>query len=253
MRVFLTDIGVRFSDVFGAEQILWVDGATEELCFPEMLKVLGKDRYYGTKILGVKQTGDFEGRYSKTIFEIYQRLSQGEGILPPAIGFLFDRESRTPQDLEDLRRQAKGSVDFLDRRMFENYLLIPSAIAQVMNGLEGFRDASISQVEIDNWINRHKNNSRYISKEFADSEFGVWIKEVNAAKLLSDLFQELSEGRFSYDKLEHGLKLVREILKNHENDLHEVTEKIEHLLGRGAFLGTSKRARDINQDISHPI
>src|SRR6185369_12386335 len=33
LKLFLSEIGARLSDVFGADKILWVEGRTEEICF----------------------------------------------------------------------------------------------------------------------------------------------------------------------------------------------------------------------------
>jgi len=48
LRLFLSEIGARLSDVFGADSILWVEGATEESCFPLILARLGTRSPMGT-------------------------------------------------------------------------------------------------------------------------------------------------------------------------------------------------------------
>jgi hypothetical protein len=63
--------------------------------------------------------------FSKTVFEIYQRLSQGRGLLPPAIGFIFDREKRTPRERADLDASKQWKSIVLARKMYEYYLLNP--------------------------------------------------------------------------------------------------------------------------------
>ena len=42
LRLYLSEIGARLSDVFGADNILWVEGGTEELCFPLILSRIVK-------------------------------------------------------------------------------------------------------------------------------------------------------------------------------------------------------------------
>src|ERR1043166_8553738 len=102
----------------------------------------------GTVILGVLQTGDFEGKHSRKIIEIYKRLSAGPGILPPAIAFIFDREGRSEQGRADLKRQSEGAVKFTARRMYENYLLNPQAIAEIVSAIENFSDQQIIHEEV---------------------------------------------------------------------------------------------------------
>jgi predicted ATP-dependent endonuclease of OLD family len=42
LRLFLREIGVRLGDVFGADNVIWVEGETEEDCFPIIVRrVLG--------------------------------------------------------------------------------------------------------------------------------------------------------------------------------------------------------------------
>jgi hypothetical protein len=228
LRVFLRDIGARLSDVFGMEQILWVDGATEEACYPEIMRHFAGDVAFGVKVLAVQHTGDFEPRNSKTILSIYRRLSAGEGLLPPAVGFLFDRELRDEKHMNDLIRQGKGKVSFLDRRMFENYLVDSKAIAAVMAECQNFRELPVTPEEIDTWMDLHRQDARFVDHETNSSE--EWLAKVDAAKLLHTLFEEFSEARHTYRQVEHGLKLTRLILDIAPASLEAIGTKISSLL-----------------------
>lgn len=79
LRRYLMDIGARLSDAFGADDILWVEGPTEELGFPIILEKVAKKPLLGTAITAVSSTGDLEGRHAKTAFEIYDRISKSKG------------------------------------------------------------------------------------------------------------------------------------------------------------------------------
>ena len=52
-KLLLSEVGARLSDVFGADNILWVEGATEELCFPLIVEKALQRPLQGTKIIGV--------------------------------------------------------------------------------------------------------------------------------------------------------------------------------------------------------
>src|SRR5262249_10191187 len=121
LQLYLGDIGARLSDVFGADNVLWVEGQTEELAFPLILAQLAHRSLMGTSIVGIKQTGDLEGRDAKRVFELYRRLTGAAALLPPALGFILDRECRASTLREDLRRESQNRAHFLARRMFENY------------------------------------------------------------------------------------------------------------------------------------
>lgn len=227
LRVFLAEIGARLSDVFGADSILWVEGRTEEECFPKILHHRGRP-LLGTAIIGVLQTGDFEGRRSKTTVQIYERLSRGGGLLPPAIAFVFDREGRTAVEQDELRR--RGKVHFTPRRMYENYLLRPAAIGAVASIVDEFRGSPVMEREVQEWFERYGWHPRYFEALPSERSLDVWLREVRGGKILEDLFSQLSEQRVAYDKVEHGAALTEWLLKHAPGDLREIGELLESIL-----------------------
>ena len=231
LRILLSELGARLSDVFGADNILWVEGPTEEVCFPLIIEKLCNRPLLGTNIIGVKNTGDFEGKYSKTTFELYEKLSTGKGLLPPALGFVFDRERRTEREREDLDRQSCNRVRFLPRRMFENFLLNPKAIATVLCNVDCSGETKVSEKDISDWIEENGNNVKYIEKGYILGS-SQWIDQVHAARILSDIFTYFSECRVSYDKVEHGLFLTKWLIDNSPDDLREISDLLEELLNR---------------------
>ncbi len=236
LRVFLSEIGARLSDVFGADGILWVEGRTEELCFALILNRIAKGTLQGNMILGVLQTGDFEGRSAERTVEIYTRLSQGRGLLPPAIGFIFDREGKSETQQEDIRRRSKGVVVFTPRRMYENYLLNPAGISAVVSNIEGFRDGGVSEQEIVDWIEAHRWDGRYFENVPGDSSRTQerWVREAHGARFLKDMFDDLSERRVQYDKVAHGVALTEWLLDNAPDSLAEIAALLTGAIDRQA-------------------
>ncbi len=235
LRVFLSDIGARLTDVFGADNILWVEGQTEERSFPLIhSRIIGRP-LLGTEILGVRQTGDLEGKHAKTVFDIYRRLSTGRGLLPPAIGFIFDQEGRSDKDQEDLVRESQGLIHFLSRRMFENYLIDARAIAAIASNIEGFAelpDHDVTQEQIETWLQTHRWDNVYFASRIQETDRSqeLWEEEVHGAKLLADLFSELSEQRVNYDKTAHGVALTEWLLENDSSKLQPVADLIAQVL-----------------------
>jgi len=228
LRLFLAEVGTRLSDVFGADRILWVEGLTEELCFPQIVQRLAHQPLGATAIVGVLHTADFDARRSEATVELYHRLSAGRGLLPPAIGFIFDREGRSERDRQDLER--RGHVFFLSRRMYENYLLHPAAIAAVASSIGGFRDQPLIPEEVQAWIDPNKWNGRYFDPLPADRTDDVWVREVHAARLLGDLFSQLSEQRVSYDKIAHGVALTDWLLHHAPAELADIAGLLDTAL-----------------------
>src|SRR5262249_24204545 len=137
----LSEVGARLSDVFGADAIIWVEGPTEEVCFPLFLEAAGIELNSKLKVVALRNTGDFETkrRYgkdsAKAAWDIYQKLSGGDSLMPRALAFSLDREERSDEAVAELVKLSGGTISVLPRRVFENYLLHPRAIAEVLNHL----------------------------------------------------------------------------------------------------------------------
>jgi predicted ATPase len=230
LRGVLAELGARLSDVFGADNILWVEGQTEEICFPMIIqKILGR-RLMGTIVVGVRNTGDLEGKHARRIYEIYEKLSRASALVPPALGFIFDREGRSDKERADLDRMSGGLVAFLPRRLYENFLLNPYAIAAVMNETRGFRETPIQVEEIQAWFDNEGKSEKYIKSPKEATSKETWLIEVHGANLLSDLFSSLSEARVSYVKTEHSVQITEWIIENAPEELEQIAEIIRNKL-----------------------
>lgn len=239
MRVVLAEVGARLSDVFGADSVLWVEGRTEELSFAVIrAKARGaEDKASGAVILGVRSTGEFHRRHAAATLDVYRRLTSGPSLMPPAVGFIFDSEGLSEQDKDDLTRQSGGLVRFLPRRMYENYLLQPGAIAYVMNSIDGFRAIPVSAQEVSDRLAQRKWNRSYLADPVSEESKTdtSWLSLVDGAKVLQDLFKELSEGRVAYDKVAYGVKLTEWLCENDFDRFDEVATLIRNAIaGDGA-------------------
>jgi hypothetical protein len=148
MGLFLCEVGARLSDVFGADSILWVEGRTEEVCFRRIVATLLRIELMGTEIIGVRSVGDLQGRQKHVVLEIYQKLCTGKGLLPPALAFCFDREGLTEPDRLELSKNSQDLISFISRKMYENYLLNPAAIAAVLGELDSGRARPVTVQEV---------------------------------------------------------------------------------------------------------
>lgn len=223
LRSLLDEVGARLSDVFGADRIIWVEGATEEACFPLIVRgILGR-QLWGTEILGVTHTGDLERKHARSTLGIYKKLCKGRGLLPPAIGFIFDREGRSKKEMEDLKRESDKLFHFTGRRMYENYLLHPDAIANVANDLDGFCTPPLTSAKVRAWIDEHRwTFFKGIVAEVDRTEL-YWQREVHGAQVLDAIFLHFSESRYSYDKVAYGPMLTRWLIEHAREELDEVT------------------------------
>jgi predicted ATPase len=234
----LTELGVSLSDVFGADNILWVEGPTEEQCFSLILEKVAPKRLIVTKIISVNNTGELLGkkaRIAHVMFDLYKRISGGNNLYPPAVGFVFDKECLSDPDIEDLKRRKPRSIDFIKRRMYENYLLHPNAIAFVLNKKDKKQKQPLTEEEIREWLETNKLNNNYFSKTPTEKERSnsQWVDEhIDAAKLLSALFAHFSEARVPFSKPEDPRILTEWLLENNPDCFAELVQFLEHILDR---------------------
>lgn len=209
---YLSEIGAKLSDVFGADNILWVEGKTEEICFPKIIDKMKGVSLMGTNILAVMNTGDFEGKHAKTILNIYSKLSEGKGLIPPAIGFIFDKEGKNQKEIDDLKKRSRNQIEFSERKMFENYLINAHAICEVLNQNN---HENIQLDKIEQWIENKRWDKKYISAKFSnDKKIIEWLIRVDGAKFLSDMFKELTDQRIVYNKVVHSVSLADWLIEN---------------------------------------
>jgi len=234
LRITLDAVGARFSDVFGAERILWVEGRTEESSFPIIIRALLRQALFGTAVLGILNVGDLEGRHAETIIRIYRRLSEGGALLPPAIGFLLDVEGRSEKEQEDLRRESGGKVHFLPRRMYENYLVDAEAIASIIASLQDFADTPVGREQITAWIDANRWDSNYFDDltTLPDRGDATWLRYVHGARFIGDLFSALSERRYEYEKVTYGPALTEWLVQHRPEALVELAKLLGQILAQ---------------------
>jgi hypothetical protein len=210
--------------------ILWVEGRTEEKCFPLIVeRMLGRS-LRGTEILGIRQAGDLESRDAKKVFEIYRNLTSGSSLLPPAIAFVLDQECRSENAKRELRTLSGNRAIFLRRRMFENYLLNPTAIAHVANAIEGFRSPPLTADEVTGAVEQKLNNTSYICSPANVRDSAERLRVIDGARILKEIFAEFSETRVPYEKVRHGIALTEWLIENAPADLQEVRDLLAQAL-----------------------
>jgi len=233
-RAILLDVGASLGDIFGADRVVWVEGATEEACFPIIIRKLLQRQLLGTAIVAVRDTGAFERRRAsaREIWGVYERLSHAKALMPPALAFSFDREGRSVEEMTRLTLESKGRVQFLPRRMYENYLLHPDAIAAILNSLPTFSGAAISVDRVEEWI--RDNHQQYLKPDRGSLPPATqdWFREVHGADLLKELFSALSNAKEEFRKVSHTVWLTEWLVTNRPDALKELSDYLKSLLDR---------------------
>lgn len=204
-------LGISMSDVLGADNFLWVEGPTEEVAFPNLIREHIGDFPKGLHIVPVNATGDFEskGRDKRTTIRIYDHVRKAAAPLSTGMSFLLDREGMTETSMNDLVRQTDDKLKVIPRRCIENYVLDPEIIFEVIKedlgsglrmDLPEFTNEMVKLAESDGLKNRTK-----FSGNFDDDS---WLIEVDGAKLLARLFEQTTQSRLEFRKTHHTPRLL---------------------------------------------
>jgi energy-coupling factor transporter ATP-binding protein EcfA2 len=241
MEMVLHSVGAGLSDVFGAENVLWVEGQTETKCYPLIIRELCESPLLGTTVVEVQHTGDFEDdKKVQQVKPLYEKLTQGNALIPPAVGFIFDRETKTQKKVADMERMG---IKFLKRRMYENYLLNPSAIASVLSQSPYLQGKQFTLKQVVDWFDNNlwemvsgvkQWNKKYFDKFPSSLELDdEALTLIHGANVLNDLFVELTgDTPLEYYKIEHGYELTEWLVANDKAALNEVKELLDNCLGK---------------------
>jgi len=229
-RDALQEVGARLSDVFGADAVLWVEGPTEEICFPKILSHFDCQIPLGTTVVALRNTGEITSRRpnARAIWDVYSRLTNANALMPRAIAFSLDLETRSVAEQEELRRISGGLIHFLPRRTYENYLLDADAIARVLNEVVPERRPAVASTTVQEWIEAHGKNAEYVSPHGSGLTDEDWKLKVNAPKLLSDLFWDLSCQE--YRKIVHSTRITEWLLEYRPEALREIFDFLTRVL-----------------------
>ena len=200
IRTGLSDLGIRMTDLHGRDRVLWVEGQTEELVMPELLRHFCPEIAAGTAVLRVEHTGTFEkkGVDPTEVVKLYRRLTESSALVPPMIAVLLDGESRKEEECSRLEKTSKGALRFLDRAMLENYLLFPDAIVAVLNDLG--ESVTIEQAQ-----------KALVNADFPNA---CDVSKVHGANMLNNVFLELSETRHEFNKTRDVPEMISWLIAN---------------------------------------
>lgn len=236
LRETLDEIGVKFSDIFFSENILWVEGETEEKAFPLILETA--DELFDVAILPLVHTDDLRERkskgrkHAKLVFKIYERLSGANALTPPFIAVILDKENSNQEEINKLIETFGDKLKFIPRMMYENYLLCAEAITEILNTEIIEESDKISLEQVENWIEK-KRETKFLSNNGTSKEVletSDWIEKVHAANLLDSLFSELSNKTVEYRKTTHSVKLTQWLLENKSEQLSELKDFLINLV-----------------------
>ncbi|MER9554670.1 AAA family ATPase [Mesorhizobium sp. M0323] len=236
LRLVTGQLGISMTDVFAVDRIIWVEGPTEELCFPYIYTQAIGPMPRSTMFVPVIATGDFSktGTRLELVLEIYDRLSRAAAPLVKSVTFGFDFEELSDRDKDDLLRRSGGGIHLLPRRHFECYLLNPSAIADLL--LAHVTDLSLDETrrQIEERLLELGGDKEFKAHKVFNGDLTepLWLAKVDAAKLIKRVCSEVSGQRFEFAKKVHSLELLKSRMETDTGsaDLAELIAYVRELV-----------------------
>jgi predicted ATPase len=239
LRAIAGQLGVSMTDVFAAERVIWVEGQTEELCFPYLFSATVGPVPRGTLFASIVATGDFMkgGARPTLIFDIYDRLTAAAGPLVQSAVFAFDGERLSEEKKADIRKRARGRVAFLPRRNFECFLLHASAISSFICGKVGELDPESVEDDVRRCLDESGGDARFGAKTYwTRGPMGrEWMVHVDGAKLISHICSQVTENRLHFRKGTDSLAILKLLLARDRGHLSELVQYVEGLVEATAF------------------
>lgn len=219
LRGGLADLGIRVTDLHAKDRVLWVEGASEELVMPSLLRFACPEIAAGTAVLRVERTGTFstKGVKPQEVAQLYERLSTSSAFVPPMVCILLDAERRSEEERSELERSSQGKLRFLDRRMLENFLLDAEAIAAVL-------------VELGEPVTPEAVESA-IAESLVPIQTPAELVHMDGAALITALFSTLSEVRHEFRKTRDVPALVEYLIANRPERLAPLRDCLRKTCG----------------------
>jgi hypothetical protein len=232
MRQLLNEIGSGFSDVFGFDGVVWVEGPTEVECFPMLLKNSNKHLAPGIGIARLANVDDLQGRHAEIIADAYRHLSSAGSLLPKNIAVSLDGDKVNTRAVALARRAFGDCLHFLPRRNYESYLIHTHALTAFLNTLPTFEKTPLAEDRVVGWITSNGRKSIYKAVE-SEPLSPEWMRTVDGSKMLEDMFENLSDTRETFFKPRYSLALTRWLLDNDPNSLDELRNYVISILPIG--------------------
>ncbi|WP_296617833.1 AAA family ATPase [Sphingomonas sp.] len=219
-------LGFSMMDVFGHDRMIWVEGPTEEICLPYIARRLGID-LDGIGFAPVISTSDFGQGSQRSATDVYEQA--GKRLSPLLLGMAFglDRERLSDEEVAKLEK-GRRKLRFLPRRCLECYLIQPEAIALTLSELDQ-QEHSSAAVEAALQIGGMQKYGapNEWNGDYRDRD---WLKRVDGARLLKDLFNNITDSRVEYRKTRDGISILTKSFGTTPDLFDELSEFVERLV-----------------------
>ncbi|QDZ08493.1 AAA family ATPase [Sphingomonas panacisoli] len=221
-------LGFSMMDVFGHERLVWVEGPTEEVCFPYIARRSDLLSRSEIGFAPVFATDAFSGRSaSRSATEVYESAGKRLAPLLKGMAFALDRERLSDGEVARLER-SRRKLRFLPRRCFECYLIHVPSIIEVLEELDG---RPVNRDAVAEALMAGREDRFGASRQWnGDLMNAAWLKRVDAAKLLEHVFSSVTEKRVEYRKTRDGISLLKKIAEQSPDSLSELEDFVKKIV-----------------------
>ena len=219
LRGHLADLGIRITDLHSRDRVLWVEGQTEELLMPDLLRHACPEIAASTAVLRVERTGTFsrKGVKPSEVANLYTRLSTSSALVPPMVCILLDAEDRPQAERERITAESRGSLQFLPRRMLECYVLDAEAITAQLNAL-----GCVTSIDLVDKALTAALGCDLTSADLAD---------LHGANVLKHVFSTLSESTIEFQKTRDVPSLAAWLVRHKPEHLGQLRQFLREVFG----------------------
>lgn len=198
------------------EKTLWVEGPTEIQSFPIILQD-PTIQFHSLVIGDITSNKSHKKEELDRILRIYDLITKATSgsFTTPKLKILIDQEHLP--NIKDYEKR-KDTIRFLPMKMFENYLIDEAAIFSVLN--KNCEKYEVDLIKPENL----KNKLKEIKYQ------PVWKDNEDGAKLLEQLFSELTESKISFDKTTHSVELTRWLVEHKPDVFSDLKEIVNQFL-----------------------
>ncbi len=209
LRGHLADLGIRITDLHSRDRVLWVEGQTEELAIPDLLRHACPEIAASTAVLRVERTGTFskKGVDPSEVAKLYARLSTSSALVPPMVCILLDAESRSRSERNRITAESNDVLKFLPRRMLENYCMDADAVSAQLESLGLETTSETVDAAITREIAKHPN---------------VHYMDLPAADVLANVVSDLSSTKIEFRKTRDTPSLLAWLARHKPSALDEL-------------------------------
>ena len=212
----LAVVGARWSDVFVSDEIVWVEGETEADCLPFIM--LHFFDAVGFSFLPLRATADFrKSDPAKFAVTMHSKIASRLSLATPKCRVFLDTENLSEADQIQRKRDVGSSLEFFPFAMYEQQLFHAEAITNsIMEDSTG--DSTIIRADV----------LAKVTEQLGDCAVD---QEQNWAKRLKDVFNNVAEGRFLYDKRRHGLSMTKYLLEHDDSKFYGLRDFLSAQFG----------------------